>query len=82
MPKITEPDGLVGAYVNLSYPLPNGKSVELLNDNEFYSGTQFHCEFNDELIRSYGLVTGIDFLLVGEYGENGSNPEIVVFKRR
>lgn len=28
------------------------------------------------------LVAGLDFILVSEYGENCSNPEIVIYKRR
>ena len=82
MPTITELDPIIGAYVNLAYPLPDGKEVSLLNDNEIYLATQVHCEFNDELIRCYGLVAAPGFLLVAEYGENGSDPEIVMYKRR
>ena len=83
MPKICELFPLNGAFVNLVYPMPNGQTVKLLDDNGIYLGNQVECEFNDgELVRCYGLVAGPDFLLVCEYGENCSNPEIIVYKKR
>lgn len=83
MPEIQELFPLNGAFVNLAYPIPNGKTVKLLDDKEIYLGNQVECEFNDgELIKCYGLVAGMDFLLVSEYGENCVDPEIVVYKKR
>lgn len=83
MPKINELFPLNGAFVNLAYPMPNGNSVKLLDDKEIYLGNQVECEFNDgELIRCYGLVAGMDFLLVCEYGANCTDPEIIVYKKR
>ena len=32
--------------------------------------------------RCYGLTADENYLLVCEYGENGSDPEIVVYRRR
>lgn len=82
MPKIDDLFPINGAYVNLAYPMANGKTVKLLDDNDIYLGNQLECEFNDgELIKCYGLVAGLDFILVSEYGENCSSPEIVVFKK-
>ena len=41
------------------------------------------CDFNDgELGKCFGLVAGMDFLLVAEFGENGAAPELVLFKKR
>ena len=83
MPEIKELFPLNGAYVNLGYPLPNGKTVKLLDDNDVYLGTQVECEFSDGITDTcYGLVANTNFLLVCEYGENGTNPEIVIYKRR
>ncbi len=83
MPKIHELYALIGAYVNLAYPMPSGNTVKLLDDKQIYLGNQVECEFNDgELARCYGLVAGLDFLLVCEYGANCSNPEIIVYKKR
>lgn len=83
MPKITELYALSGAFVNLAYPLPSGDTVKLLDDKAIYLGNQVECEFNDGTInRCYGLVASPQFLLVCEYGENGADPEIVIFMRR
>ena len=83
MPKIDELFPLNGAYVNLSYPMPNGNSVKLLDDREIYLGNQVECEFNDgSIMRCFGLVAGTDFLMVSEYGENCADPELVVYKKR
>lgn len=83
MPKIKELFPLNGFFVNLKYPLPNGIIVELLNNDEIYLGNQVECEFNDgELIKCFGLVANMDFLLISEYGANGDNPEIILYKKR
>ena len=83
MPEITELCALNGALVNLAYPMPNGHEIKLLDDNEIYLGTQVACDFNDgSLIRCFGLVAGMDFLLVSEYGANCSDPQLIIFKRR
>ena len=83
MPKIKELFPLNGAFVNLKYPLSNGSTVKFLNNDDIYLGNQVECEFNDgELIRCFGLVANMDFLLVSEYGANGENPEIILYKKR
>lgn len=83
MPKITELYALNGAFVNLAYPMPNGMEMKLLDDKEIYLGTQVECEFNDgSIFRCFGLVAGMDFLLVSEYGVNCQDAQIVVFKKR
>lgn len=83
MPQVPELYPLNGAYVNLEYPMPNGKTVKLLDDREIYLGNQLESEFNDgSVIRCFGLIAGMDFLLVCEYGENCSDPEIIVYKKR
>ena len=80
MPKINELYALVGKYVNLEYPLPNGRTVKFLDDNSMYLGNQVECQGKEG--RCYGMVACLDFLLVCEYGENGTDPEIVLYKRR
>ena len=83
MSKIDELFPLNGAFVNLAYPMPNGKTVKLLDDKEIYLGNQVESEFNDGSVQKcFGLVAGMDFLLVCEYGVNCTDPEIVVFKKR
>ena len=67
MGKVTDLNPLPGAYVNLEYTLPSGQKVKLLKDQ----GTR----------RCYGLAAGEGYLLVCEYGDGGSDPEIVVYQR-
>ena len=83
MPAISDLYAINGSYVNLAYPMPSGYEIKLLDDKEVYLCNQLECEFNDgELIKCFGLVAGMDFLLVAEYGENGIAPELVIFKKR
>ena len=83
MPAINDLYAINGAYVNLAYPMPNGCEVKLLDAKEIYLCNQVECDFNDgELGKCFGLVSGMDFLLVAEYGENGAAPELVLFKKR
>ena len=83
LPKISELNPLNGSFVNLSYPLPNGSYAKLLDDNEIYLGTQVESEFNDgELIRCFGVLANMNFILICEYGPNGTNPELIIYKKR
>ncbi|MBQ3831353.1 MAG: hypothetical protein II813_10640 [Spirochaetales bacterium] len=70
---------LTGSYVNLSYPLANGSAVQFLKDDDIYLGNQVEQADSE---RCYGIVANEDFILVCEYGCNGSDPEIVLYKRR
>jgi len=70
---------LPGSYINLEYQLPNGQIVKLLNDDEMYLANQIELEGNE---RCYGVVGSEKFLLVCEYGCNGQDAEIVLYKRR
>ena len=79
MPPITELCPLCGAFVNMAYPLPNGETVKLLDDRAVYLGYQVSKAADS---RCYGLAADEHYLLVCEYGENGSNPEIVVYRKR
>ena len=79
MPPVTELFPLNGSYVNLSYPLPNGQTVKLLKDENVYLGTQLPKANSD---RCYGLIADAAYLLISEYGENGADPIIVLFKKR
>ena len=70
---------LTGSYVNLSYPLANGSVVQFLKDDDIYLGNQVEKADSE---RCYGIVANEVFILVCEYGCNGSDPEIVLYKRR
>lgn len=65
--------------MNLEYTLPSGEKVKLLNDKNIYLGTQI--EFAD-LGTCYGVVADMTFILICSYIVDGSEPEIVIYKRR
>lgn len=79
MAEITDLNALSGSYINLEYALPSGQAVRLLNDKKVYLGNQVHKENSN---RCYGLAADENFLLVCEYGENGCDAEIVLYKKR
>ena len=80
MPKLESLNALVGAYINLEYRLPNGKTVKFLDDGATYLGTQLECEFGGD--RCFGVAANMEFILVCTYEENGENPELVIYKKR
>ncbi len=70
---------LNGFFINLEYSLPNGHSVKLLDDHRVYFGNQIEIPGKD---RCYGIAADDKYLLVCEYGCNGTEPQIVVYIRR
>lgn len=79
MEEVTGLNTLPGSYVNLEYRLPSGQAVKLLDDGKVYLGNQL-CKKDSG--RCYGLAADERYLLVCEYGEGGSDPEIIVYKKR
>lgn len=82
MASVTELYPLVGRYVNLEYPLPNGSTVRLLRDDEMYLGAQMENTLSDGKKTCFGVIARERFLLVCEYGENCADPELVLYRRR
>jgi len=80
MPRVETLNALVGAYVNLAYPLPSGASVQFLKDGTTYLGTQLECEFGGD--RCFGVLAGMDFIMVSTYEAEGANPELLLYKKR
>ena len=80
MPKLEKLNALVGSYVNLEYTLPNGEKVKFLNDSTTYLGNQLESEFGGD--RCFGVLAAMDFILICTYGEGGSDPELVLYKKR
>ena len=70
---------LVGAYVNLEYPMPSGEKVKLLNDKNVYLGAQI--EFAD-LGVCCGVVADTGFILICSYSMDGSEPELIIYHKR
>lgn len=80
MPKLEKLNALVGSYVNLAYPLPNGESVKFLNDQTTYLGNQLESEFGGN--RYFGVLANMAFIMVSTYEAEGANPELVLYKKR
>ena len=80
MPKLDKLNALVGSYVNLEYRLPNGQKVKFLNNQTTYLGNQLESELGGD--RCFGVLANMDFILVCTYGEGGSDPELVLYKKR
>jgi len=80
MPKVETLNALVGSYVNLAYPLPNGICVKFLDDQTTYLGTQLESEFGGD--RCFGVLANMDFILICTYAADGADPEMVLYKKR
>ncbi len=77
--EVKEINLLNGFFVNLEYPLANGQSVKLLDDNKVYLGNQIERQDSE---RCYGIAADERYMLVCEYGCNGERPEIILYKKR
>lgn len=80
MPKLESLNALVGSYVNLEYPLPNGMRVKFLNDGTTYLGNQLESGLGVD--RCFGVLANMDFILICTYGCGGADPELVLYKKR
>ena len=80
MPKLETLNALVGSYVNLAYPLPNGTFVQFLDDGTTYLGNQLESEFGGD--RCFGVLANMDFILICTYAGGGADPELVLYKKR
>ena len=80
LPNVESLNVLSGSFINLEYTLPNGEKVKFLDDNSTYLGNQLACEFGGD--RCFGIAANMQFLLVCTYEENGTNPELVIYKKR
>ena len=74
---ITNLYALQGSFINQAYKL-NGNNIKVLDDNASYWGNQVQKSDG----RCYGIACDEKYILVSEYGKDGSDPEIVVLKRR
>lgn len=79
MEEVKNLNTLTGSYINLEYTLPSGQVVKLLDDSKVYLGNQICKKGSD---RCYGLAADENHLLVCEYGENGSDAEVILYKKR
>ena len=79
MPKVTSLYSLRGSFVNLEYNV-DGNKIKYLNDDKIYLGCQLEKSVASE--SCYGVVADEEIILICEYGENGSNPKLVLIKER
>lgn len=68
---------LQGSFINQPYII-NGNEIKLLNDNATYWGTQIQKADG----RCYGIACDENFILVSEYGSDGSGAELIVLRNR
>ncbi len=80
MPKLKKLNALVGKFVNLEYPLPNGTRVKFLDDQMTYLGNQLESDFGGD--RCFGVIANMDFIMVSTYEKDGINPELILYKKR
>ena len=80
LPRVNKLNALVGKYVNLEYTLPNGQKVKFLDDQKTYLGNQLESEFGGD--RCFGILAGMDFILVCTYEKDGENPKLLIYKKR
>lgn len=78
MHQVTELYEHKGSFVNLEYTLPGGQVVKFWDDEKTYYGNQI-CK--DGSNRCYGLVADENNLMVCEYGDNGTDAEIIVYNK-
>ena len=80
MPQVTQLAALNGRLVNLPYPLPSGQKVTFLEDDQVYLGTQLPCEWDESVL--FGVIAGMDFIMVCQCDAQWANPELILYKKR
>lgn len=81
METVTELYSLVGSFVNLEYPIPSG-TVRFLKNDEMYLGAQVKNLLGDSGKTCFGIVARESFILICTYSENGTDPELILYKHR
>ena len=80
LPKVVKLNALVGKDVNLDYLLPSGIRVKFLDEQTTYLGNQLESEFGGD--RCFGVLASMDFILVSTYGKDGTDPELILYRKR
>ena len=78
LPEVRDLCVLPGEFINMEYDLPGGERVKFLDDNATYLGSQLEGDEG----KCYGIAANMDFLLICSYGENGKDPELIIYKKR
>lgn len=77
LPKIENLYVLQGSYINMEYDI-NGNKVKLLNDDETYWCNQVEKSHDC----CFGIACNEQYILICEYGKDGTNSKIVLLKKR
>ena len=64
--------------MNLEYRLPNGQKVKFLDDQKTYLGNQLESELGGERC----FVADMDFIMTCTYEKDGTDPELLLYKKR
>ena len=80
LPRVEKLYALAGKDVNLAYRLPGGAEAKFLDDRKTYLGNQLESAFGGD--RCFGVLAGMDFILISTYGKDGADPELVLYLKR
>lgn len=80
MPPVQELLPADGRFVNMAYRLPDGSRVALLKDDAVYLTCHLPCLFDESSF--FSVVADMDFLLVSLCGSEGSEGELLVYRKR
>lgn len=75
---VTQLFPLKGSIINMEFTLPGGNAAKFWNDNKMYLGNQLPKSGTD---RCYGIAADDAYLMVCEYGQDGTDAQLVLFKR-
>lgn len=78
MPPLSALYALKGSFVNMTYKLPGGQPARFWDDDKIYLGSQLPKPGTN---RCYGLAADEKYLMVCEYCEDGTDAEIILFKK-
>lgn len=78
MPALSALYALKGAFINMTYKLPGGQPARFWDDDKIYLGNQLAKAGSK---RCFGLAADEKYLMVCEYNEDGTDAEIIVFKK-
>lgn len=79
IPEISELFEIPGEYINLKYPLESGEKTAFLRNDTVFFGNRI--EFAD-LGVCFGAESFAGFILICSCGRDGSDPELILYKRR
>ncbi len=80
LPKVEKAERAGGAVCEPGLSAAQRCGGKFLNDQTTYLGTQLESEFGGE--RCFGVLAGMDFILISTYGPEGEAPELVLYKKR